>query len=544
MQVTTASDGLKKVMRIALVGINPGDQVMLKGYLRILLRLEADLEWVSATSQQIDLFMINHDFRDANNVQKLIRNQPHTATLYTTRSDTEHGYVSHDLLVLPLKDLEPLNSWLFSQVPFLSGLSAMRSTSPAIADTTAANIADAAYPAAITNHPLADHRHRQTTSESTLQPSHQTSQHDQLASDQASGLQQSIQPPSETTPSRSTPATMANPTTDPLATVSPHDLLDFANMFSRFQQRQDEVLAITNPNGTVLAYLNPKQQRVWNISAYASFNQPWLVSVADDEVKNQLDVYAASDMVQWLWALSTKQSQKLEAILDLQINYHIESWVKPLHNADQHDHLKIQSVLEARSVTLDELVAVSQCTLPQVKNTLLGLFVTGAFSASVYQRTINKLSHQINHQVEIASPTIAQIQSSTINTHATTAPSFDLDNPIASVSSPAQSTLLAASHDTQPTPIPSQSTLDDILSRRSALATSVTNDVSPDMPTSDSTTWPSNQPQSKHASGQIASESSTSISPPTTAQRSPAPSAADNQGMKGFLSRLRRRLGL
>lgn len=71
MNVTSASDRLKKVMRIALVGIKPGDQVMLKGYLRILLRLEADLEWVSANNQQIDLFMVNHDFRHAESVQKL-----------------------------------------------------------------------------------------------------------------------------------------------------------------------------------------------------------------------------------------------------------------------------------------------------------------------------------------------------------------------------------------------------------------------------------------------------------------------------------------
>ena len=122
MNVTSASDRLKKVMRIALVGIKPGDQVMLKGYLRLLLRLEADLEWVSANNQQIDLFMVNHDLRHAESVQKLISSKPNTATIYTARSETENGYLSQDLLVLPLKDLEPLSEWLFSQLPFLSGM--------------------------------------------------------------------------------------------------------------------------------------------------------------------------------------------------------------------------------------------------------------------------------------------------------------------------------------------------------------------------------------------------------------------------------------
>ena len=131
MNVTSASDRLKKVMRIALVGIKPGDQVMLKGYLRILLRLEADLEWVSANNQQIDLFMVNHDFRHAESVQKLISSKPNTATIYTARSETENGYLSQDLLVLPLKDLEPLSEWLFSQLPFLSGVSVSNKVSTA-----------------------------------------------------------------------------------------------------------------------------------------------------------------------------------------------------------------------------------------------------------------------------------------------------------------------------------------------------------------------------------------------------------------------------
>ena len=122
MNVTSASDRLKKVMRIALVGIKPGDQVMLKGYLRLLLRLEADLEWVSANNQQIDLFMVNHDLRHAESVQQLISDKPNTATIYTARSETENGYLLQDLLVLPIKDLSPLSEWLFSQLPFLSGM--------------------------------------------------------------------------------------------------------------------------------------------------------------------------------------------------------------------------------------------------------------------------------------------------------------------------------------------------------------------------------------------------------------------------------------
>ena len=76
--------------------------------------------------------------------------------------------------------------------------------------------------------------------------------------------------------------------------------------------------------------------------------------------------------------MASTHGQKFEGLLDSHINYHIDRWVKPTHDADQHDHLKIQCVLEARSLTIDDLVARSQCSLPQVKKTLIGLFVAGA----------------------------------------------------------------------------------------------------------------------------------------------------------------------
>ena len=66
--------------------------------------------------------MVNHDLRHAESVQQLISNKPNTATIYTARSETENGYLLQDLLVLPIKDLSPLSEWLFSQLPFLSGM--------------------------------------------------------------------------------------------------------------------------------------------------------------------------------------------------------------------------------------------------------------------------------------------------------------------------------------------------------------------------------------------------------------------------------------
>lgn len=544
MNVTSASDRLKKVMRIALVGIKPGDQVMLKGYLRILLRLEADLEWVSANNQQIDLFMVNHDFRHAESVQKLISSKPNTATIYTARSETENGYLSQDLLVLPLKDLEPLSEWLFSQLPFLSGVPVSNKAS-----TTAKVTADAvdAYQSAtdtIANQRVASNPPAQVANPSSgvaqsAQASAVTTSHTHNAPNQLAESSQS----------------MASSTTTN-GTVNDEYLIGFAKIFSQIAQRHNEVLSIKSPAGTLFAYINPKQQWVWEVSDYISSNQPWIISLADDVAAKQLDVKTATNLVQWLWDLASKHGQKFEGLLDSHTNYHIDSWVKPIHDADQHDHLKIQCVLEARSLTIDELVARSQCSLPQVKKTLIGLFVAGALPASVYQQTIAQLNSKTIRQpvtpsmspAEISLPkmspaqmTVAEMTSAEIiqNEPQPITPSAQpafVEQPAASATVPStasvnQSELAQTQH--QPSaPAKPQSKLDEILSRR-AMAESSANTL-PSIATTHNSTWNNSTTEPEPIS--VSATSSQGSTPPTQ--------ETGNNSMIGFLGRLRRRLGL
>lgn len=544
MNVTSASDRLKKVMRIALVGIKPGDQVMLKGYLRLLLRLEADLEWVSANNQQIDLFMVNHDFRHAESVQKLISSRPNTATIYTARSETESGYLSQDLLVLPLKDLEPLSEWLFSQLPFLSGVPVSNKTSTTAkvtddavdayqsATDTIANQRVASNPPAQVDNPSSGIAHSAQASAVTTGHTHNA--HNQLAESSQS---------------------MASSTTAN-GTVNDEYLIGFAKIFSQIAQRHNEVLSIKSPAGTLFAYINPKQQRVWEMSEYISSNQPWIISLADDVAANQLDVKTATNLVQWLWDLASTHGQKFEGLLDSHINYHINSWVKPIHDTDQHDHLKIQCVLEARSLTIDELVARSQCSLPQVKKTLIGLFVAGALPASVYQQTIAQLNSKTisqpvtpsmspaeisllkvsQAQMTVAEMTPAEITQTEPQPITPSAQSAFVEQPAASAT--AQSTVpvnQSESAQTQHQPPAStkpQSKLDEILSRR-AMAESSANTL-PSIATTHNSTWNNSTTESEPISA--SATSSQGSTPPIQ--------ETGNNSMMGFLGRLRRRLGL
>lgn len=544
MNVTSASDRLKKVMRIALVGIKPGDQVMLKGYLRILLRLEADLEWVSANNQQIDLFMVNHDFRHAESVQKLISSKPNTATIYTARSETENGYLSQDLLVLPLKDLEPLSEWLFSQLPFLSGVPVSNKASTAAKPTADAVDAYQSATDTIANQRVASNPPVQVANPSSgvaqsAQASAVTTSHTHNAPNQLAESSQS----------------MASSTTTN-GTVNDEYLIGFAKIFSQIAQRQNEVLSIKSPAGTLFAYINPKQQRVWEVSEYISSNQPWIISLADDVVANQLDVKNAKNLVQWLWDLASTHGQRFEGLLDSHINYHINSWVKPIHDADQHDHLKIQCVLEARSLTINELVARSQCSLPQVKKTLIGLFVAGALPASVYQQTIAQLNSKTISQpvtpsmspAEISLPkmspaqmTVAEmtpaeiIQNEPQPITPSAQPAF-VEQPAASATVPStmpvnQSESAQTQHQL-PAPTKLQSKLDEILSRR-AMAESSANTL-PSIATTHNSTWNNSTTEPELIS---ASNTSSQGSTPPTQE-------TGNNSMMGFLGRLRRRLGL
>lgn len=119
----------KKQMRIALVGVRPADQVTLKGYLRVLLRLDVELAWVSATDSPIDLFMINEEFKGVASVTKLLQVHEGVPVLYVNRTEIGDGGIAQNVLTLPLKQINLLNDWLVRHVKVLAGVSLPASNS-------------------------------------------------------------------------------------------------------------------------------------------------------------------------------------------------------------------------------------------------------------------------------------------------------------------------------------------------------------------------------------------------------------------------------
>ena len=239
--------------------------------------------------------------------------------------------------------------------------------------------------------------------------------------------------------------------------------------------------------------------------------------------------------------MASTHGQKFEGLLDSHINYHIDRWVKPTHDADQHDHLKIQCVLEARSLTIDDLVARSQCSLAQVKKTLIGLFVAGALPASVYQQTIAQLnsktiSQPVTQSMSSDEMTLAESTQTEPQPITPSAQPAFVEQPAASATVPSTMPVNpseSAQTQLQPSaPARPQSKLDEILSRR-AMAESSANAL-PSISTTHNSTWNNSTTEPEPISA--SATSSQGSTPPIQ--------ETGNSSMMGFLGRLRRRLGL
>lgn len=120
----------KKIMRIAMIGISPADQVAFKGYLRVLLRLDVELEWAKSISGTIDLFVINDEFRNSSSVINAIEQHEESALLYVAKNNTSsEGRLIGNLLTLPLKQIRLLHDWLVENVEVLKDVPHTGSTS-------------------------------------------------------------------------------------------------------------------------------------------------------------------------------------------------------------------------------------------------------------------------------------------------------------------------------------------------------------------------------------------------------------------------------
>lgn len=316
-------------MRTALVGIKPADQVILKGYLRVLLRLEVDLEWVSANHPDVDLFFISHEFKHADNVIKLLAKQGRKPALYIKRSANEEGTLVGDELSLPLKKMDVLNQWLYSHVALLGG-GATQNT------------------------------HTQNT------PSNQSTQTEQTSQ---------------------TPSQLTNPAQSSTAQSSTTDthqaLIRFIEAIHQPQaDKQHIVLA-----GNIVATVDTKRQIVWqrdaniaNIHALFADNLTTIDLVtAKDEPTGQ-----PTDLKQWLWDNAWAKIDSLTPLISQSATFALRYWVKPSHGVERRDLLRIMTAMEHGQNGVVNIADMAGTSPMVTKQVLAGLLFAGYLDKSAY----------------------------------------------------------------------------------------------------------------------------------------------------------------
>ncbi len=346
-------------MRTALVGIKPADQVMLKGYLRILLRLEADLEWVSANHPEVDLYLINCDFRQANNIVKLLEVHSNTPVLYVGREESGEGGLEGDLLNLPLKETSILNDWLFDNLAILSTKSSFSQR-----DSSSQSNHGHTRSKAQTDSTKANHtKNRQTTT------SNENGQSTSTSSNKSQQL------------SSTKPATASTANTSDKSNQSP-----LIEVIQQLQQQSKGVYQLFSKE-SLLATIEPSKSLVWLEKTDSSvLKDNGLTSLRLQLVsENPRSVADALDMKQWLWEICWQCIEDVVSLVNHDTLYQLRFWVKPVGATKRRDLLRVMVAMEKVASNIEKIAENSDCSVDYVKKVVSGLLFSGYLQDDIYR---------------------------------------------------------------------------------------------------------------------------------------------------------------
>lgn len=375
---TPTQNNLKKVLRTALVGIKPADQVMIKGYLRVLLRLEADLEWVSANHPQVDLFMINNEFRAAASITKLLSDQKKTPVLYVSRTDIDEGWINHDRLILPLKKLDGLNEWLMTSV------STLKQGAGAVTSILQQN----------------EVKHAKAPVNSKKAANDPTNLTAKTGSGSINRLETDVNHDS---------------TADIQIDHSAQPSADYANLIAMIKQlnakpegfHQIKVKGQPSP----MAIIAPKEGRVWcqNFEGKPISLNHWELMPYQGIT---LDPSAAFDLTQWLWQQAWEHAEELLALASDLESYQLSGWIKPelrdysakitdnkvtsLAKSERQALLAIMIAMETTPKSVNELAAAAKVSVKSAKKIIVSLLFSGNLQQQSYEKLDSRVAKAIN----------------------------------------------------------------------------------------------------------------------------------------------------
>lgn len=314
----------KKIMRIAMIGISPADQVAFKGYLRVLLRLDVELEWAKSISGTIDLFVINDEFRNSSSVINAIEQHEESALLYVAKNNTSsEGRLIGNLLTLPLKQIRLLHDWLVENVEVLKDV-------PHTGSTPAEDIQ--------TKTPI-----RQAT---VTQPQHR-------------------------------PASDGNDQTKTVDT-SFNDVIDLITMLHKRHGSLCELLQ----DGEVIAIIDPSTQQLWQKNVKPKASHSWRLRLVQGSMN--LDQKHAVDMSQWLWNVIWEHAGNLVRLVNSTNTYQLRAWAKP-NEMNRRELLRIMTVMEKEPITLVDIASKANVSMSVAQKAVAGLLVAGYLQDANYR---------------------------------------------------------------------------------------------------------------------------------------------------------------
>lgn len=549
------NNSLKKVLRTAFVGVKPADQVMLKGYLRILLRLETDLEWVSASHSQVDLFIINNEFRHAASVTKLLANQQHNPVLYASRASSGEGKIEADKIILPLKKLDALQHWLSSSVAVFGGSvpaigvandplehqeqnNITGKTELVLSVDSMVNDTDTATTSTYQTEATASNTNVDTKIVSAHQANivaSKTNINNKIASNNKANSARidedyfssvlSANNSFLSNPSHKNNATSTSRSIKPMS-----DYKNIISLIKRLQQRPDGLQQIISQNRTV-AVIEASCARVWvtDDTASSGIRLDWQLQPYAGE---GLVAAEAQDLIQWLWQKSWENTEAFLPLVGDDIAYRLRYWIKPVSETDvtagntyqvsakdRRELLQVMTALESAPCGVNQLASIASISVKTAKKIIASLLFSGSLQADNYIQLDTYVNHTPKNRAfnnplssdRVSSNEAAQAQASQPN----------VDR---ALNLPPQSPSITLSTDTSHD---KQTTLDALLARRaqgeSALPTTSNIIIHPDV---------RDIPNNKSVQSEPMTTNNESESSPT------------HQAKSSFLSRLRQKLGL
>ena len=519
----SSHSNLKKILRTALVGVKPADQVLLKGYLRVLLRLEVDLEWVSASHPQVDLFMINHEFRHAESIVKLLAGQRQKPVLYISRTDSHDGWVADDILILPLKKLDALNDWLIQSVIVL------KQNAGAVTTILQHNQIIAAQPIPkqppIPEQPQPTKSTLSATLNATLPADVNTPTPAQLSH----------------APFTHAPLTNAPPNNTPLtASVHTQDYQNIISLIQQLQQRPTgfyQIVTHSNAHPQTLAIIAPQKGQVWlpeqnNERRSLALSLDWQLQPYQGVAPLDSE---ADDLTQWLWQQAWCQALLLLPLVSDNLTYQLRYWIKPslmshhktpdyqeLTKKERQALLSVMTALEFAPCDVNQLARLADISIKSTKKIIGSLLFSGSLQDASYTqldiriKRVSSTMHAQATEVAAVEPQLA------VSTSATTA--------MAEMEASAENALDANTE--------AQNPMAALLARRARGETN---------PMSTSERFTSELSTSELSTSELSSQTDSQTNNQTDSQinnRINNQTIDAQQEKRGFLSRLRQTLGL